>query len=472
MDSKDLPLDVVGDIDYYSRLSKIRQFVSGNPLAKEEYRFMKILLSSVNVDIISELPIELVLQIADFLPLRDFVTCLAVSKPWRAKFLSISVLNNATYMFCPSVHQASRDTPLDPKECLNALHKIGRMPGRYFQSSLEKPFSWKYESYFKLDPDFHSHYEDMSAAYAQFGRQFDREPDSFTCRDALYSNGRIAWRPWPRIICVDNLWSRTRRVFTTPYGPLVHRRYELRALGDRLVVASMDRRLIVWDFSASTDIRLERKLPGSIRDVSTKGSRIAIILFNGDIILGGFRRTFWKLSTAPLISYRNLTNESMVSWKSNLRVIFHPACNGKFFIASGYTDKSHSETTHRRMIYEFDDDRNMTTFETSSPWTARHRQEHGIPQFKILRGMPCYRDSIGFSEAYQFGELPTSFKPITPFAEFDIYDRKFSVTKNLPHPSGWISQNNQCDMDFIVEFHNHSFTAYSLQSGFDFKIGE
>ncbi|KAI1206220.1 uncharacterized protein F4807DRAFT_241622 [Annulohypoxylon truncatum] len=466
MDSKHPHLEKAGDVDRQTRLAQLRQFVMDGSLTNEEHRYVKILLSRVNIDIISELPIELVAQIADFLGLRDFVTCLAVSRRWRGKFLSI--INAVTDELCPSLRHISMGTPLDPNECLKTLHRIGRLHRHFFESSLEKSFSWQNESYFKLDPEYHGRHKDMSAAYAQFDCQPDLEPDSSAYENALYSHGRIAWQPWPRIIVVDNLWSRTRKVFTSPKGPLVHPECKLQALGDRLVIASMDRLLTAWDHIAN--ICLEKKLPGSIRYVATRGSEVAIILFSGDVFLWEFGGKFSTLATTPLINYHGFTNELTKDWKQNLCVIFHPTCTRKLFLASGYTDSSGSKLTLKRMVYEFDDTSHTETFESEISMGKKVR----TTQVRIGKGMPCHRDIIGFVEVYLFADPPIPVAASESFVEFDIYKRKFFERTNergFPHIN-WVMGHKHGDVDFLIQFHDRGFTAYSFQPGFDLKIGE
>lgn len=243
----DLPLErAEGGISNPARFAQLRQLVAGGSLTSEEHRYLKILLSKTNIDIISELPIEIVGQITDFLDLHQYVACLAVSRRWRDKFLSTPVIRAVVNRFCPSLRPVSGDTQDSPEDSLRVLHKVGRVRWACVQSSFAKPFSWEHESFFKLDPVYHGSNADTSTAYAQFGRHHDDpEPNSLAYWDALYSNGKIAWLAKRRIVVVDSLWSRTRKVFNVPTGPLVGPALQLLALGNRLIVGSMDRLLYV-----------------------------------------------------------------------------------------------------------------------------------------------------------------------------------------------------------------------------------
>ncbi|KAI2467785.1 hypothetical protein F4781DRAFT_423086 [Annulohypoxylon bovei var. microspora] len=474
MDSKDLPLGrVEEEVDCQARLAQLRQFVLGGSLTDEELRYVKALLSRVNIDIIGELPIELVKQITKLLDLRDFVTCLAVSRRWRDKLLSTHIINAITNKLCPSLGQISIGTSLDPKECLKVLRKIGRLRSTFFESSLEKPFSWQYESYFKLDPEYHGHHEDMSAAYAQFGYQSGPEPSNRAFLSALYSNGRLAWLPKSRIIAIDNLWSRTRKVFIAPNGPLVSPVCQLQALGDRLLIVSMDRLLIAWDHT--TNINIEKKLPGPVKCVTTRGLNVAIILFSGDVFLWEFGGKLSTLSSTPLIIHHSFDVEILKSWKSNLCAIFHPACNRKLFLASGYTNYVNSKSVLKRVVYEFTDTNHTETFEFEILSKTRNRKDTTNAQVQIQKVMPYRRDIIGFCERYQHEESMFSTSAFETYVEFDIYNREFSarINEEFSHRKfGWSSQHDQGDLDFLLRFYNNGFRAYSFQDGFDFKIGE
>ncbi|KAI1091475.1 hypothetical protein F5B19DRAFT_458505 [Rostrohypoxylon terebratum] len=467
-----------GDValDHQARLAQLRQIVLGSPLTKEEHRYLKILLAGASTDIIGELPVELVKQIADLLDLRDFVTCLAVSRRWREKFLSAPIINAITDEECPSLRQIPTDNPLDSNQCLKVLHRIGRMRHLCCESYFEKSFSWQDESYFKLDPEYHGHHEDVSTAYAQFDCHSDQEPDfppNQQDYQPLYCNGRIAWRPWARIIAVDNLWSRTRKIFTPPNGPLVHPECELRALGDKLVIVSMDRLLIAWDYT--TNIRQEKKLPGPVTRVVTKGYQAAVILFSGEVFLWEFGGKLLTLPTTPLVNSHGFTNELIKYWNANLCVVFHPTCNGKLFLASGYTDCSSSKPVVKRVVYEFTDTNHTDTFEFEAPRMNPSNWEPPKALFQTGRGMPYHRDIITFREAYLLEDDDSRTIAFETLVEFDIYKRKFRVRYDKAfayHRLGWASQHTSGDMDFLVRFYDRHFIVDSFQPGFDFKIGE
>ncbi|KAI5864364.1 hypothetical protein GGS23DRAFT_595996 [Durotheca rogersii] len=459
--------------DRNARLAQLRQFICNASLTTEERRYLKILLSGSGVDIIGELPIELVKQIAGLLDLPHFVTCLAVSRRWRDKFLSNSVLGDVVTKFCPSwERRASGDVRGGICAPLEALHRIGRARWECFQASLVKPFSWEHESYFKLDPTYHGNDEDVSAAYARFNQSPVEDLGSTACWNALYANGKIAWRAKTHTIVVDCLWSRTRKIFEVPRGPLHSPLVLLRALGNRLAVCVLDRRLIAWDHVSN--VYLEKKLPSYTLDVTTEGHRVAVVLYTREIFLWEFGGKLTILPTTPLIAYHGLDTKTARSWESNLVVIFHPTCSRTLFLASGYTDYVDSKRVLKRVVYEFMDTKHIETFEIEIPPKLDNARSPKDVAVTIKKVLPYRRDTIGFCEQYPpVGEAVTP--PYETFVEFDIYDRKFTARtdEEFDHVKfGWRATLEEADLDFLVRFYDNGFSVSSYHLGFDFRNDE
>ncbi|KAI1139966.1 hypothetical protein F5Y05DRAFT_337381 [Hypoxylon sp. FL0543] len=478
MESTDLSLSrEAGHMSFQPRLVQLRQFASASSLTGEELRYVKLLLSRVHIDIIGELPIELLRQIAGFLDLHHFAACLAVSRRWRNKFLSASVIRAVLDKFCSSLGQVDSSTQISPGECLEALHRIGRLRWKCFQSSLTKEYTWKEESYFRPDPDYHGNYEDISTVYAQFSRQDqDPRPNRGAYKTAMYSNGKIAWRAKPHVVVVDDLWLRTRKIFDVPTGLLVGPTIQLLALGNRLVVGAVDRLLVVWDHVTNT--RLEKNLPGSIKHATTQGCRVAMVIFSGDVLLWEFGGKLSTLATAPLIKTHSSDAESLKSWVSNLVVIFHPGCSETLFLASCYTYHVNSKAIFKQEIFEFKGSNRINTFKNEISPKFHNDSGRGIAAVpEIQKLLPYRRDIIGFRLNY-VPSPPLLAQPSAPFpetiaVEFDIYDRKFSSLTGLDFDyliPGWPEPDEECDLDFAVKFQRGPcLTVRSLRPGFDFN---
>ncbi|KAL7624241.1 hypothetical protein AAE478_005800 [Parahypoxylon ruwenzoriense] len=461
-----------GDIDPHARLAQLHRLISGGFLSIAEHRYLKILLSRYTIDVISELPIELVEKIALLLDLRDFVACLAVSRQWRDKLLSDSVLGAVVNKSRPSLVRASGDIQVTKHECLQNLHMIGRARWSCFQTSLAKPFTWEHESYFRLDPSYHGNHEDTLAVYAQFSRIFSTDTSEQAYWNALYAHGKIAWRPKCYTVVVDCLWSKTRKIFEVPNGHLISPFVLVRALGDRLLVCVLDRRLLAWDHVAN--VFLEKQVPGPVKDVTTEGLRVAVILYSGDVFIWEFGGKLSVLPTAPLISYHGFDADTLVSWESNMVVIFHPTCCRTLFLASGYTTRVDSKTLLKRVVYEFKDGNHIETFEIGIPPKTNNMADPRDVSLAIRKVLPYRRDIIGFCERYpppEEGLLP----PYETFVEFDIYDRKFSarIDEEFNHAEfGWRIILEDADLDFLVRFYDNGFSVSSYRPGFEFRIGE
>lgn len=226
-----------------ARFTQLRQFISDSSFSREEVRYLRILLSKNRLDIINELPIELVVQIAESLDLSDFAVCTAVSRQRREVFHSSPIISHFVNRFCPSLAHRSRGIQASQEEGLEVLLKIGR--ARHgVNVYVSKAFLWKYESIFQLDPEYHINHQDVTATYAQYNVDGDDpNPDGVSSLGALYSTGKIAWRPKRHIVVVDSFWSRTRKIFSAPAGPLVAPELRLLAMGNHLIVGAMDRLL-------------------------------------------------------------------------------------------------------------------------------------------------------------------------------------------------------------------------------------
>lgn len=242
MDIEDASPTGAGEDNLQPRFAKLRRFISDNSFSLEELRYLRILLFEHRVDIVGELPIELVIQVAEFLDLSDLAACSAVSRRWREVFLSSPVLSALMNIFYPSFAHRSREIQATQKESLEALRRVKRARDGQDGFHFSKRFEWEHESYFKLDPEYHNNHEDIPATYAQYNLDNDDpEPDGVSASGALYSNGKIAWRPKRHIIVVDSFLSRTRKIFSVPAGSLVSPELRLVAMGDQLVVGSIDR---------------------------------------------------------------------------------------------------------------------------------------------------------------------------------------------------------------------------------------
>ncbi|KAI1801448.1 hypothetical protein F4811DRAFT_534477 [Daldinia bambusicola] len=478
MDSTHLSFGAAGEHDDpLKRLTRLRLFFSSGTLTREECRYIKILLSNINVDLIGDLPLEIVKQIALLLELHEFMLCLTISRRWRSKLLSPAILHAVTDRFCPSLtHSINK---YDSEIYLDALYKRRRARWGYSQSSLSKEFCWEHESYFKLDPVYYGSNHNVSTVYAQFGRH-GNDPEIYdqSYSSALYSHGKIAWRAKPHVVVVDNLWNRTRKIFGISAGALVRSQLQILALGDRLVVGAMNRSIVAWDHV--TNDFIAKKLPGPVRYATSKGLQVGIVLYHGDAFLWKFGGIISTFATAPLQQLHGIQGQSLKTWISNLRIFFHPTCSRTLFLASGYTypqpGSGHSDAVLKRMVYEFKDMKHIRSFKLEIPIKVAKYENPTDIRVDIQKVLPYRRDIIGFYQQI-YRPLPQSVMPYQydNFVEFDIYDRRFisqTGEKFNFDEFGWRYPLEDGDLDFQVTFYSNGFSVTSHQPGFDFRIGD
>ncbi|KAI1767027.1 hypothetical protein GGR53DRAFT_518643 [Hypoxylon sp. FL1150] len=456
--------------DYETRLTQLRQFISNSSLSREEVRYLRILLSESRLDIVGELPTELVIQVAKSLDLSDFAACTAVSRRWRELFLSSPVIGHFVNRFCPSFAYRSGGIEATPEEGLETLRKVERARRRLCINAA-KYFQWKHESDFQLDPEYHPNHKDVSATYAQYDIDGDDpEPDLSCLTGATYSSGKVAWRPKRHIIVVDSFWSRTRKIFSAPTGSVVSPELKLLTMGNQLVVGSLDHLLVAWDHVRNS--YQEKKLPGPVKYAKTDGVRVVVILYSEDIFLWEFSGNLRALATTPLVK-DNIHTDALKQWQTNLRVVFHPTCSRTLFLASAYTEIVDSTEVLKRIVYEFYDTQHIKTFEIDvipAPMAPKWLRTLGI--VCIRKMMPHRRDIIGFfqdgcGDAYE------------AFVEFDMYTREFTtrVYEEFDHWEdcwnfGWPLVNMHGDLDFTVHMSETHYMVRSYQPGFVLQIGQ
>ncbi|KAI1084053.1 hypothetical protein F5B20DRAFT_526527 [Whalleya microplaca] len=470
----DSPVECPGEeLNDYTRRIKIRQFISGLSPTAQEARYLRRLVSEIKTDVIGELPVELARQIADLLDLQDYVACLAVSRSWRNKFLSEPAISAIMNRYCPFLDpflkqpsQSVLETRDD--ERLKILHRIGwANSSKSLKVFLEQTYDWRDTTYFKLDQEYHG--EDLSRVYSRFNRkQDDVDPEGPMCLRSLYSWGKIAWCHEERFIVVSSLWSRTRKLFAAPSGPIAGPRLQLFALGNTLVVGAINNVLVAWDHT--TNVYREKSIPGPVKHCATEGSKVAIIFFGGDVLLWEFGNRLLTLPVDHLIRYHNLDNEQRRSWRDNLRVFFQPGCDSTIFLASGYVD---SESVLRRSVHEFQSTNYIKSFNMAIPSKASFRAYNrppGSAYVEIQKFIEFGRFAIWFLEIYPKDTAAEDFdihaKDEFSLVEFDMHERKFKSCNSDRLRYIRFKTFQQWDLDFRLRFHAKSFVVFSRQPGY------
>ncbi|KAI8944713.1 hypothetical protein F4801DRAFT_172281 [Xylaria longipes] len=335
-------------MSHRSRFSELRQLLfGGDGLTPEEARYLKCLLSYIHTDIIGELPLEIVTLIALQLELNDFAHCLRVSKVWRQRFLSDSV------MLAYARHRwpAMNDGVVNRSRFLETLLKlrwatkfwnpndVGKGKGEYV--------SWDSTAQYTLDPVFHNQSDNLPAAYMRFS-VISEAAGAIT---AFYAFGKVAWRLCGCLVAIDDLRSKTRKVFTPPSGTMYGSTLTLQSLGSRLVIGTIDRLLIAWDHVNNQ--AYEKLLPCRIRRCATYNNRAAVVLYSGDVVVWSPGHAAIQLDTSHLIFGLGINPPEAVIWKESLNVFFDPRNSKNLYLASGYLFHIGSKRMVRVTVHEF-----------------------------------------------------------------------------------------------------------------------
>lgn len=260
-------MDIAGSTDYQARKVKLREMVVGGHLTVDELRLLKELLQDVTLqtDIFTRIPLELVAIVVQNLGLRDLWACYAVSKAWRARLMPQAVASVLAAIHFPALVRNPREQIQDPSigtQFLETLGKSLRRTEAPAWSILAKRFRWQDETLFTVD----------DPTVYQRVRLDPRSGDT----EPLSSHGRIAWMPEAFTVCVDSLVTLKRKTFSYPEGKLLGLAHEmsLAGLGSKLVVATMGRTIIAWDLE--TGQREHASLPVSVHKCAVEGDQVVI----------------------------------------------------------------------------------------------------------------------------------------------------------------------------------------------------
>lgn len=260
----------VGEPDSQApRMLRLRDMVLGLPA--DERRFLKQLLQDVTfqTDILSRIPLELLVIVVQNLGLRDLRTCSAVSKRWRARLMAEPVASVLAGIHFPTLVSNLRDRVQGSGigtqfwETLGNSLRRTEAPAR---SKLVRNFRWKAENLFTIDDP---------TAY----QRIRLEPPSGGI-GSLYSHGRLAWMPESFTVCVDSLATLKRKAFSFPEGKLLGlaSKMSLAGLGSKLVVATMGTTIITWDLE--TGQRKHARLPVPIhRKCAVEGDQVVFVTY-------------------------------------------------------------------------------------------------------------------------------------------------------------------------------------------------
>ncbi|KAI1179876.1 hypothetical protein F4777DRAFT_532313 [Nemania sp. FL0916] len=286
------------------RFAELRQLVEDDGLTRAEMRYLRLLCSSFQTDVIRELPFEIVSMITLQLQPPDFACCLRVSKIWRGLFLSEVILEPYARRWWP----AMIDGQVNQDKFLESLSRLG----------------WADYSFrrVRVDPR-----DSMTIGI----------PGGYTS-SVLYAYGKVAWvLPQSEEVAINDLRLLTPRILDRPFGIRYGQYIRLRALGSKLLIGSVNRELIAWDHVEGQVHTY--KVPCMARRCSTQGNRVVTVLESHDTHYvhtwtPGHRALM--LNTLLLTSESSMSRDQRMTWQSLLNVFFDPRDDNTLYLTSGY----------------------------------------------------------------------------------------------------------------------------------------
>ncbi|KAI8623556.1 hypothetical protein F5Y19DRAFT_458271 [Xylariaceae sp. FL1651] len=443
-----------------AQFAQLREVVSGDLTTRAEVRYLKILLSRFNTDLIGELPTEIVTLIALCLEPRHIALCLRVSRTWRYKFLSDAVTTTYAKYCWPNLIVS----PITQYIFLANLSRVGWAFRNFDESQAEgcvgpiERVRWDGDTHFKLDPEYHGHANEIPDIHTLvYGATNNTIKPT-----AIYSHGKVAWHGHHHFIVVDNLRAKTRKIFAAPSGIMPGIFLRLEALGSKLVIGTVERLLIAWDHINNQV--LEKKLPCTALRCSTQDDKVGVVLYNGNIVVWTWGGIMTEIHTSPLVLGLSLQPPEARMWADCLNVVFDPRNSETIYLASGYLSHRQSHRKVKLAVYQFISANYVDSwgFEFLDP-------VHGIPTHKQL---PIYildyeaeRGCIAFCRLWN-GWLSAGpyFKC---FVFFDKHKREF-VSDSSYHVACWpngFDDNKECgrDLDLWVEFDERDYAMKQIQ---------
>ncbi|KAH8677873.1 hypothetical protein BX600DRAFT_450977 [Xylariales sp. PMI_506] len=440
--------------DYRARRANLIALVDGDNLNHNEIRLLKSLLGSMTLqnDFIPKLPIELVLEITDYLDEEDISTALAISSQWRSVFTGHRVLLRLAIRFFPWIawnytnHTKEPGTADDGDDdddvevfkssFVTALRH--RLVLRHRASPLFRhQFLWADEDHFVLSEQDYSEYP---------------TPELGQHHDMKYAHRQIAWQPENHTVVLDDLLHRSRRLYSVPGGKLLGPRLTLAALGDQLIVATMGRRIFAWDHRSG---RFEKTaVPTFVGLCTTVGDLVAAAaVIPGEIFI-------WKFG-GPVRSISLPTDRpDQPSISSSPQAFLHPHLAHVVFVRLVHKSPSGSPIF---TIYKFSHDNLERTFVYPINKFGRNLSswDDGSRKLDDNGGYSPWdytvRDNYG---KYSPGRIPLACRHGARYlsvVEFDMYCDGLMEERDLFRLNLKIPQGFAADDDLVVAFYDTGY---------------
>ncbi|ORY56158.1 uncharacterized protein BCR38DRAFT_490813 [Pseudomassariella vexata] len=408
--------------DYHARKKNLSRLMKD--LTSNEIRLLKQILSQVTLqtDIISRLPLELVLSISNYLDPRDILTCFAISKTWRAGFKSEQVIFALADRVFPSLvynEPNAGETRLHSDSVVKALCTWTKIAeGRYGIKAMTK-YRGDAETSFVADTEVYSATE-LESMSNRAPLHVSGSPDgALDSVKALYGYGKIAWSTTTDgVVVLDCLRTRSRQIFAASGMRLADTGLVPLALGDKLVVAGMYHYLCGWDIETGTHKRVT--LPCQLEDAATIGFKVVVWMTNKEMLIWDFGRSLLPVA---------LPESLLTTCLDNIQCQVHP--NSSTVLLNALDASTAVQGSLRYTLYEFSDRKLAQTYCFDLP-----RED---PKGKLLRGQPLDHLGHKFIRADSYGLFTMGgFKYFVDRSEtgsisrflivqFNVYKKRFSL---------------------------------------------
>ncbi|KAK3680503.1 hypothetical protein B0T22DRAFT_196027 [Podospora appendiculata] len=379
-------LEALGS-DAQLRRTNLHHLVSS--LTHFEIRDLREHLAKVDLrtDIVARLPVELRVLVAAHVDGADIISVLNVSRKWREMWLQDDVVKILADRWLPgfSQYHLLKEKITSVKPDLHQLfysaaqrHRVrslGRFRSVFYHRPLTNIHDYR-DKDFTLDPDCHPARDDGRSPWDDFISTTpgpggilqtleDLPPDRLH-----YSHGRLACVPkFPSpdndLVIVDDLRTQLRRIYSVPYLAFHGSSARIEALGDKLLVVSVNRTLHAWNLE--TNQRCSIIMPYNIRKCKTDGNHVYIIGRSFlEISVWKFAGSLRELKTAEAREHaiqatRNSRGHIGELDKLNIELLFHPLLDTTVFISVLLRS---SKTV---VVYEYTDGQLSRVHERSVP---------------------------------------------------------------------------------------------------------
>lgn len=235
-----------GIVDVQRRKSELTALVDA--LDPWELLYLRSVLRQRRIELagLTQLPIELLVEIGTSLEPMDLVACASVCTSWRHLWTSEYVLRGCAKFFFPGFIETTAAT--NPQDdlwsafVLRADRQSRRSRGTFTFTSgiiqhVDGSASLGSSSFFVPDPDAHSD-GCIKLPHEPWDRQFWSTPLAPLRVPSLYSHGRVATQVDDCCVLLDDIYKRRRRLVSWPEG---------RLSGSQLTAVVLTEKLLVFE---------------------------------------------------------------------------------------------------------------------------------------------------------------------------------------------------------------------------------